>query len=68
MGLEYNIWYDKRREKLARNADLLQRIHALAEINGRDIMSPSYIRKNTNKPMRILQMFLRQLNRLWVFL
>lgn len=41
VGLEDNVWYDKRREKLARNADLLQRIHALAEINGRDIMSPS---------------------------
>lgn len=42
VGLEDNVWYGKRREKLARNADLLQRIHALAEINGRDIMSPSY--------------------------
>lgn len=48
VGLEDNIWYDKCREKLARNADLLQRIHALAEINGRNIMSPSELRRYLN--------------------
>lgn len=31
VGLEDNIWYDSRRTKLARNADLVRRIHRLAE-------------------------------------
>jgi uncharacterized protein (DUF849 family) len=48
VGLEDNIWYDKRRNKLVRNAELLQRIHTLAEINGREIMSPCEFRRSLN--------------------
>lgn len=48
VGLEDNIWYDKNRTRLARNADLLKRIHDLAEANERDIMTPEELRKNLN--------------------
>jgi len=44
VGLEDNIWYDVNRKKLAKNADLLKRIHHLAEANERSIMSPSRLR------------------------
>ncbi len=47
-GLEDNIWYDSNRTKLARNADLLRRIHILAEANERVIMSPHEFRKLLN--------------------
>lgn len=39
VGLEDNIWYDQERTKLARNADLLRRIHVLAEAHERPLMS-----------------------------
>ena len=45
VGLEDNIWYDQRRTKLARNADLVRRIHTLAEANERPIMPPAELRK-----------------------
>jgi uncharacterized protein (DUF849 family) len=45
VGLEDNIWYDRGRTKLARNADLLRRIHTLAEANEREIMPPFEFRK-----------------------
>jgi uncharacterized protein (DUF849 family) len=38
IGLEDNIWFDKNRTKLARNADLLRRIHLLADFHERKIM------------------------------
>ncbi len=44
VGLEDNIWYDQSRTKLARNADLLKRIHVLAEAHERPIMPPSEFR------------------------
>lgn len=44
VGLEDNIWYDKERTKLARNADLIKRIHVLAEANERKIMKPKAFR------------------------
>lgn len=48
VGLEDHIWYDKHRKKLARNMDLLKRIHQLAEIHERKIMSAAQMRKNLN--------------------
>ena len=44
VGLEDNIWYDKDRTVLARNADLIKRIHLLAEANYRKIMEPKEFR------------------------
>lgn len=48
IGLEDNIWYDKNRTKLAKNSDLLYRIHNLAEANGRKLMTPNEFRKLLN--------------------
>jgi uncharacterized protein (DUF849 family) len=45
VGLEDNIWLDPDRTKLATNADLLLRIHKLANANGRKIMSAKDLRK-----------------------
>jgi len=45
VGLEDNVWYDMNRTKPATNADLLNRIHVLAEANERKIMSPREFRK-----------------------
>ncbi len=45
VGLEDNIWYDPGRTKLARNADLIRRIHRLAEANERKIMTPGKCRE-----------------------
>lgn len=45
VGLEDNIWFDKDRKELARNSDLLVRIHGLAKANGREVMPSSEFRK-----------------------
>lgn len=45
VGLEDNIWYDGKRTRLATNADLLQRVHGMAEANERKVMSPGDLRK-----------------------
>lgn len=44
VGLEDNIWYDANRSRLARNADLVRRVHTLAEANERQVMAPSKLR------------------------
>ena len=44
VGLEDNIWFDLERTRLATNADLLRRIHHLAEANGRNVMAPATLR------------------------
>lgn len=44
VGIEDNIWFDVGRTKLARNADLVRRIHVIASANDRRIMSPSSMR------------------------
>ncbi len=51
VGLEDNIWYDSKRTVLARNSDLIKRIHLIADANERRIMSPDEfrIRLNLNK-------------------
>jgi uncharacterized protein (DUF849 family) len=48
VGLEDNIWYDKDRTRLARNADLLERIHLLAAANERPVMSSEELRRRLN--------------------
>jgi len=48
IGLEDNIWYDPARTKLARNRDLIRRVHRLAEANERKIMTPGELRKLLN--------------------
>jgi len=44
VGLEDQVWYDAGRTKLARNIDLLKRIHVLADANEREIMPPAELR------------------------
>jgi uncharacterized protein (DUF849 family) len=48
VGLEDNIWYDGSRTKLARNADLIKRIHQIAEANERRLMPASRLRELLN--------------------
>jgi 3-keto-5-aminohexanoate cleavage enzyme len=48
IGLEDNIWYDEERTTLARNIDLLKRIHVIASANGRRIMTPEEFRQQMN--------------------
>jgi uncharacterized protein (DUF849 family) len=45
VGLEDNIWYDAERTRLATNSELLERIHVIAKVNNREIMSPLEFRK-----------------------
>jgi 3-keto-5-aminohexanoate cleavage enzyme len=44
VGLEDNIWFDQERTRLATNAELLRRIHALLEANGHTLMTPRSFR------------------------
>ena len=45
VGLEDNLWFDRHRTELARNIDLVRRIHNLADIVDRRIMKPSRLRE-----------------------
>lgn len=45
VGIEDNIWYDQKRTRLAKNADLVRRIHQMAEANGREFMPASELRE-----------------------
>jgi len=45
VGLEDNIWYDRNRQRLARNIDLVRRVHRLAEVLERRIMPPEEFRQ-----------------------
>lgn len=45
VGLEDNIFFDRERKTLARNADLLKRIHTIAAANERPLMPASELRK-----------------------
>ncbi len=45
VGLEDNIWYDPARTRLARNDELIRRIHKLAQANERRIMTPAELRR-----------------------
>jgi uncharacterized protein (DUF849 family) len=44
VGLEDNIWYDSARTRLARNIDLVRRIHVLANAHERAVMRPVTLR------------------------
>jgi uncharacterized protein (DUF849 family) len=44
VGLEDNIYYDQDRKKLAKNSDLLRRIHDLAKANERQMMTSQELR------------------------
>ena len=46
VGLEDNIFYDDRRTKLARNIDLLKRIHRIANDHERTVMKPQELRQS----------------------
>jgi 3-keto-5-aminohexanoate cleavage enzyme len=48
VGLEDNIWYDEARTRLARNVDLVRRIHRIAEARERRVMAPAQLRKLLN--------------------
>jgi 3-keto-5-aminohexanoate cleavage enzyme len=48
IGLEDNIWYDTARTKLARNADLIKRIHSIAVANAREVMTAAEFREKMN--------------------
>jgi 3-keto-5-aminohexanoate cleavage enzyme len=48
VGLEDNIWYDGARTRLARNVELVQRIHRLAEAHERPVMPPARLREILN--------------------
>jgi uncharacterized protein (DUF849 family) len=45
VGLEDNIYLNDSRTKLARNIDLIKRIHNIAAVHEREIMNPSELRK-----------------------
>jgi len=45
IGLEDNIYYDRGRTRLATNADLLRRIHTIAEANERQVMTARQLRR-----------------------
>jgi uncharacterized protein (DUF849 family) len=45
VGLEDNIWYDEGRTELATNTMLMERIVTMAHVMGREIASPSEVRK-----------------------
>jgi uncharacterized protein (DUF849 family) len=44
VGLEDNIYYDRKRTKLAKNTDLVQRVHTIAKANERQIMTAKELR------------------------
>jgi 3-keto-5-aminohexanoate cleavage enzyme len=48
VGLEDNIYYDPQRTRLAKNSELIHRVHLLAEANERKVMDPGELRKILN--------------------
>lgn len=48
VGLEDNIFFNKNRTQLAKNIDLLKRVHVLAAANEREVMSPKELRQKLN--------------------
>jgi 3-keto-5-aminohexanoate cleavage enzyme len=48
VGLEDNLYYDPARTKLATNAELLRRIHTIAQANERKLMAPGELRRLLN--------------------
>jgi len=52
VGLEDNIFFDKKRERLTTNAELVERIIKHAHVLGRAIATPGAIRKRLELPLR----------------
>ncbi|PWH83247.1 3-keto-5-aminohexanoate cleavage protein [Algibacter marinivivus] len=48
VGIEDNIWFDAERTKLTTNSELLERVHLIANANGRGVMTPKDFRKKMN--------------------
>ncbi|MGI1659823.1 MAG: 3-keto-5-aminohexanoate cleavage protein [Desulfitobacterium sp.] len=48
IGLEDNIWYDYRRTKLAKNIDLLKRVHGIINANEKVVMPSRELRNRLN--------------------
>jgi len=48
VGIEDNIWFDTERTKLASNVELIERVHTIAEANGRELMSSKEFRSLMN--------------------
>ncbi len=48
IGIEDNIYYDKKKKKLATNEELVKRIHVLAEANDRALMTSKEFREKMN--------------------
>lgn len=48
VGLEDNIYFDQNRTKLAKNVELIKRIHVIAKANDREIMTPRELRTHLN--------------------
>lgn len=45
LGLEDNLWVDRKRTQLASNAGMVRRMHDLASLSGRAVMTPDELRK-----------------------
>jgi len=45
VGIEDNIYFDKKRTMLAKNEDLIKRVHTIAEANERQLMTAGELRK-----------------------
>ena len=52
IGLEDNLWLDDERTVPATNVELVDRVHALAEVQGRAIMEPAELRTLLGLPVR----------------
>lgn len=48
VGLEDNIFYDRKKSKLATNEDLVKRVHVIAHANERPLMTSKECRKLLN--------------------
>ncbi|MEO6740842.1 MAG: 3-keto-5-aminohexanoate cleavage protein [Chthoniobacteraceae bacterium] len=44
IGLEDNLWLDRGRTRLASNFDLVERVHRMAELLDRPVMTPEHLR------------------------
>jgi uncharacterized protein (DUF849 family) len=44
VGLEDNLWMDRKRMQLATNEGMVERVHALAALADRSVMEPSGLR------------------------
>lgn len=52
IGMEDSLWLDAEHTQPATNLELVRRIHALAEANGRALMAPPELRALVGLPVR----------------